>query len=76
MDLDNPWIVLDKVWILTLNGQSMDCQAQNDTQRSIGAGKLPPTRDQVCPLARNECPFIIGTRCRRFEEEDTTNFIF
>ena len=37
---------------------------------------FPPTRDQVCPLARNECPFIIGARCRRFEEKDTTNFIF
>ena len=25
MDLGNPWIALDKVWILTLSGLSMDC---------------------------------------------------
>ena len=26
--------------------------------------------------AGNECPFLIGARCRCFAEEDTTNFIF
>ena len=64
-------------------GQSMDCLGQNDTQRGIGAGQAtpigtsskplplspPPRRDQVCPPAGNECPFLIGARCRHFEEE-------
>ena len=55
---------MDPYFERAIHGLSM---AQNDTQRGIGAGQAslgsspPPTRrDQVCPPAGNECPFLMG----------------
>ena len=42
----------------------------------IGTSNKYPPEGIKCPPAGNKCPFLIGARCRRFEEEDTTNFIF
>ena len=36
----------------------------------------PPHKGSSMPPSKEKCPFIIGTRCRCFEEEDTINFIF
>ena len=60
-------------------GQSMDCLGQSMDpyfERAIhGLSKHKMTHRGGIG-AGNECPFLIGARCRCFEEEDTTNFIF
>ena len=60
MDLDNPWIVLDKVWILSLSGQSMGCLLNP---------RIEHAQSMDCPdilglsgLSAQDCPHIQGLR--------------
>ena len=65
---------MDPYFERAIHGLSKHIMTQNDTQTGIGAGQATPIgttpqKGSSKPPAGNECPFLIGARCRRFEEE-------